>query len=482
MTTTATLKTPTDQKTAPSTRKSQGNALFAAFWRWHFYASLIVIPALLVLAVSGLLMLYKAQIDPLFHPGVITIQVPEHGERVPLSRQEAAVEAAYPKRTVVSVTDAQGGTATIFATTTGKDGALRNVYVNPYTARVTGDLAPEDLLSNQASSWHKNLTESSWGGIVMELAACWALVMAMTGYYLFVRGYRARAAMLAKRLRGSAVRVAHSWVGVFVGVGILFMLVSGLPWTQVWGSTIQNWAGGHGLSLWGTDPGAQSDLGARLKQVDGTTNEPGWAISQGSVPASSVPTATTRVGEINIDTAVSAAAARGIPQPYFIAFPDGKTGVFSVLGDQWHDSSNPAYTDVSKEATAHIDQYTGKVLATYTYADYSPAAKLVSQGIALHEGRRFGAISTVISTLFCIGVIVLCVTAPIMWWRRRQGQKGINAPKGRMPVYTSWPLAAVLIALGIFLPVFGISVVILLLVDALVIRRVPALSRALNSR
>lgn len=482
MTTTTTLEPPTHQKTAPNTHKSKGNALFAAFWRWHFYASIIVIPALLVLAISGLLMLYKAQIDPIFHPGVITVGVPEHGERLPLSRQEAAVEAAYPKRTVVSVTDAKGATATIFATTTGTNGTLRNVYVNPYTARVTGDLAPDDLLSNQASSWHKNLTQSSWGGVVMELAACWALVMAITGYYLFVRGYRARAALLAKRLRGSAVRVIHSWVGVFVGIGIVFMLVSGLPWTQVWGSAVQNWAGGHGLSLWGTDPGAQSDLGARLKRVDGTNNEPGWAISQGTIPVSSVPTATTRAGEISIDTAVSAAKNRGIPQPYFIAFPAGKTGVFSVLGDQWHDSSNPAYTDVSREAAAHIDQYTGKVITTYTYADYSPVAKLVSQGIALHEGRRFGAISTVVSSLFCVGVIVLCVTAPIMWWRRRKGQKGIAAPKGRMPVYASWPLATVLVALAIFLPVFGVSVVILLLVDALVIRRVPALARALNSR
>lgn len=40
--------------------------LFSAFWRWHFYASLIVIPALFVLGVSGLLMLYKAQLDPIF--------------------------------------------------------------------------------------------------------------------------------------------------------------------------------------------------------------------------------------------------------------------------------------------------------------------------------------------------------------------------------------------------------------------------------
>jgi uncharacterized iron-regulated membrane protein len=469
---------PSESEPRARIKRRLGN-LFPAFWRWHFYASLLVIPALFVLSLSGLLMLYKAQIDPLFHPGIIVVDVPANGVRLPLSQQEAAVEAAYPKRTVVSVTDAKGGTATIFATTVGE--GLRNVYVNPYTAKVTGDLAPLDLPSNIASSWHTNFTQSAWGGYAMELAACWAIVMAITGYYLFFKGRKARVKLAAKRVKGALTRNTHAWVGVFVGLGILALVVSGLPWTQVWGSTVQSWAGGHGLSLWGQDPGAKSDLGSRLKQVDGTVNQPGWAISQGSLPES-VQTATTAAGKISIDTAVAAAAAKGIPQPYFIAFPDGKDGVFSVLGDQWHDSSNPAYNDVSLEATAHVDQYTGKVIATYDYTDYSPVAKVVSQGIAVHEGRRFGAFSEVVSTLFCLGVLFLCISAPFMWWRRRQGQKGIAAPKGKMPVFTSWGIGLVLLALAIILPVFGISLAIILLIDALVIRRVPALKRALNSR
>lgn len=465
----------------PAMSQPRHGALFAAFWRWHFYASLIVIPALLVLAVSGLLMLYKVQIDPLARPGVIEVPMPKGGVRLPLSVQEASVEVAYPNRTVMSATDGEGARATIFATSVPGSRDLRNVYVNPYTAEITGDLAPLDLPSNQASAWHTNLTQTTWGGIFLELAACWAIVMAITGYYLFVKGYRARAKLIAKHLHGALTRGAHAWVGVFVGLGILFMLVSGLPWTQVWGTTVQSWAAGMGSSLWSKDPGARSNLGDRLRAVDGTTDQPGWAVSQSRVP-DSVSTNTTRAGQISIDTAVAAAVARGIPQPYFIAFPEGKTGVFSVLGDQWHDSANPAYRDVSKEATAHIDQYSGEVLATYSYAQYSPVAKVVSQGIAIHEGRRFGPISAVLSTLFCAGVIFLCLSAPIMWWRRRKGQAGIAAPRGKMPVYTSWGLGALLLALAVLLPVFGLSLVALLLVDALVIRRVPVLRNALGTR
>ena len=54
----------------------------------------------------------------------------------------------------------------------------------------------------------------------MELGTCWALVMALTGYYLFVRGWRAGAQPEADRA-GARLRSRHGLIGVFVGVGLL---------------------------------------------------------------------------------------------------------------------------------------------------------------------------------------------------------------------------------------------------------------------
>jgi uncharacterized iron-regulated membrane protein len=45
-----------------------------------------------------------------------------------------------------------------------------------------------------------------------------------------------------------------------------------------------------------------------------------------------------------------------------------------------------------------------------------------------------------------------------------------------MPLRTTPLLMVALVALGIFLPVFGLSVLAVLLLDHLVVRRVPALS------
>ena len=53
----------------------------------------------------------------------------------------------------------------------------------------------------------------------------------------------------------------------------------------------------------------------------------------------------------------------------------------------------------------------------------------------------------------------------------------MGAPRGRMPIRATPLLAVGLVALGLFLPLFGISLLVVLLLDQLVLRRVPALSR-----
>ena len=66
------------------------------------------------------------------------------------------------------------------------------MYVDPWTTKVLGDLDPDTTLSGTAIRLHADLMSGVVGDRVMELGTCWALVMALTGYYLFVRGWKAR--------------------------------------------------------------------------------------------------------------------------------------------------------------------------------------------------------------------------------------------------------------------------------------------------
>jgi uncharacterized iron-regulated membrane protein len=161
------------------------------------------------------------------------------------------------------------------------------------------------------------------------------------------------------------------------------------------------------------------------------------------------------------------AGREGLAHPLTVALPQEETGVYSVLGY--------AFDDPGQERSVHIDRFGATVVAQYGYADYPVLAKAVAQGIAVHEGRRFGTINFWATILFCLGVIFMCVTGPMMWWRRRPKGSGSGAPRGRMPVRATPWLAAVLIAAGVLLPLFGASLLILLILDQALLRRVPRL-------
>ncbi|WP_232679231.1 PepSY domain-containing protein [Nocardioides sp. R-C-SC26] len=484
------------------TRRGKRTNWFAAFWRWHFYGSIIVIPVLLVLTISGMTYMFRAQIDDWTHPGVLTVSAPAGGERLSLAEQEEAVRAAFPDRSILSVTDNLEERATVFVT--DLHGESRNVYIDPFRAEVTGDLAPDQLVSDWAERIHGTLLIGDTGDRIVELGASWAIVLTITGFIIFFLGRRPRAGARAKGLRGARLRGTHAVVGLPVGLGILLLVVSGLPWTGVWGEKAQNLAADNGTSFWGADPGAESTLGDLIESADGKSGPAGWAVANGptaeSDPGALAPSGEPSTGDedsghaghgsggadpspewsgptVSIDDAIAAAAQVGAPGPYFVTYPGDERGVFSVFGWQWSNNGNPAASDVTQELTVHVDQYSGNVVGEYGYDDYSALAKTVSQGIALHEGRRFGAVNTVMTTVFCLAVIFMCISGPVMWWRRRGTASGLAAPRARLPIFGNWLLLIAVAALGVFLPLFGISLIAILLLDQLVIRRVPAMSR-----
>jgi uncharacterized iron-regulated membrane protein len=448
---------------------ANGSGWFRAFWRWHFYAAFLVAPMLLILAVTGLIYLFRFQLEPLINADLMSVSSPSPDSiRQPYANQLAAVERSFPDATVVSMTEPRSdGRSTVFSLAM-PDESTRDVFVNPYGAEVLGSLDPDTTLSGYAVRLHGELMAGAWGERLIELAACWAIVMAITGYYLFWKGRRARSR------RPRSLRSRHAQIGLVAGVGLLFVLVSGLPWTGFWGEGAQSIATSRGTSFWSLDHGAVSDPASTLDESlphSHATDIP-WAQGESPVPRSSH--ATGEPGEqsiANVDTAITVASEAGLRRPMTVALPGADDGVFSVIGY--------AFDAPSDERTVHVDQYGGEVLSTYGFEDYPTLAKVVAQGIGLHEGRSFGPWSMAGSTVMCLVVIASCVTGPLMWWKRRPSGS-VGAPRGRMPLRATPVLLVGLVALGVALPFFGLSVLVVLLLDQLVIRRLPSLSARLN--
>ena len=458
----------------PARSKSR-SGWFRAVWRWHFFASFLVVPVLLLLSVTGLIYLFRFQIEPLLHSDLMRVEAPADASLAqPYVQQLAVVDRAYPDSTVVSFTEpADAESPTVVSITTAA-GEARDVYVSPYGPEVLGSLNPDTTLSGIAIRLHGELMAGSWGDYLIELAACWAVVMAITGYYLFVRGRRARRRSLRSGRTAAKLRSRHGLIGAVAGIGLLTLLVTGLPWTGFWGEKVQTLATERGSSMWSTDPGAISHPTSTLDESLPHSHQQDvpWAMGDSGVPSSTPPAEGEGRSVANVDTAIAVADQEGLRHPMTVALPpaDDATGVYSVIGY--------AFDAPTDERTVHVDRYGADVVSTYGFQDYPALAKVVSQGIGLHEGRSLGLWSFWGSALMCASIIALCVTGPLMWWRRRpSGADRMGAPRGRMPIRSSPLLLALLVGLGIFLPLFGLSLLVVLLLDQLALRRVPALGR-----
>jgi uncharacterized iron-regulated membrane protein len=106
------------------------------------------------------------------------------------------------------------------------------------------------------------------------------------------------------------------------------------------------------------------------------------------------------------------------------------------------------------------------------FADWPLAAKLARWGVDAHMGLLFGLASQLALAALALGLICMIVWGYRMWWLRRP-----TGPLGgpRRPSFGALALVgAAAIAVGVFLPVFGVSLLLFLLADAVRAQRTPA--------
>ena len=85
------------------------------------------------------------------------------------------------------------------------------------------------------------------------------------------------------------------------------------------------------------------------------------------------------------------------------------------------------------------------------------------------------------NTAFCLLVLFVCVSGAVMWWKRRpDGAARLAAPP--MPRdLPMWKGAVVLmLALSFAFPMAGLTLLVVMALDLLLVSRLPALKRALS--
>jgi len=115
-----------------------------------------------------------------------------------------------------------------------------------------------------------------------------------------------------------------------------------------------------------------------------------------------------------------------------------------------------------------IDPTTGEVLDTVRFDDWPLMAQAATAGISLHMGILFGIANQIMLIVIAIGIIAVILWGYRMWWQRRPTRPGTTTPAGtQRPSATAIGVTSlVAIGLGVFFPVFGVSLLAFLALDA----------------
>jgi hypothetical protein len=161
-----------------------GDRFYQTVWRWHFYAGLFVIPFMLILAVTGIIYLFKPQLDVALYRNWMFVQ--PSAVMLHYSEQVQAARQVYPDATVSQFTPNVAGDRSAEVGLTTADEQDLIVFVNPYTRQVLGSQDEDNNLQAIVRTIHGNLMLGTRGEYLVELAACWGLVLLISGLYLWL--------------------------------------------------------------------------------------------------------------------------------------------------------------------------------------------------------------------------------------------------------------------------------------------------------
>ncbi|WP_342600794.1 PepSY domain-containing protein [Psychrobacillus sp. FSL H8-0483] len=436
------------------------------FWRWHFYAALFIAPLLITLTISGIGYLFYTNVENQIYDDLFFGNASTKSEGVTIDEAIENAENKYDGFDVTKIIVLEDEYNTRF-TMTNAEGEQKYVFIDNNN-QIIGSQNAATTFSNVMRGLHSSLFV---GGTVVnylvELAACWAIFLLISGVYMSFKG------KVFKRQKGNknkrqGHKKLHSITGTIIAIPMVILIFTGLPWSALMGNFIYS--------------AAQSNpsIGIpELQQVPPTSeiNEIPWATRKNEAPTSSdahahhngmsgMSNMTDSGNMISVQRLMDKVDESQISKPYSIVYPMSEDGVYTVSK-----GSNTGVTglDVSpyEEMTTYFDQYSGNLISKVSYEDYGILAKWFTWGIPLHEGHLFGWPNKIINLLVCLAFLTVIILGYKMWLDRKVKGK-LSAPP-KTPMGKSFVgFIFLLVILGIIMPLFGLSLILIALIELII--------------
>lgn len=420
--------------------------LHRTVWRWHFYAGLFCVPFVLWLASTGSIYLFKPQIEAWIDRPLDRLTF--DGPLAAPSAQVQAALATVPGAGFSAYELPQGPASAARVLLRAADGTTIRAYVDPARLTVLRTIAEEDRLLPTIARLHGKLGIGDPGSYVVELAASWAIVMIVTGLYLWwPRDGSGPAGVLWLRFtrRGRPLwRDLHAVIGFWASAFALFLLITGLPWTAFWGSNLR------ALRSYAAQADVRQDWTTRAAATTGHEGHGAAAVALGYDAAV-------------LDRLLPVVVAAALAPPVLITAPSAKSPHWLAKSDS---ANRP------QRVTLTFDGETGQVLKREGFDGKPLFDRIISTGIAAHEGQLFGLGNQLLGLFTALSLIGLCISAVVMWLKRRPPAV-LGAPTAIKAARVPVALIVAAITLALLLPMFGLSLIAVLIVERVLLRRLP---------
>lgn len=400
--------------------------LYRTVWRWHFFAGLVVLPVLAWMALTGAAYLYHSEIERLVYADWIELPTPVD------ARPVADVIAAVRRDTggIVSQVAIPAAPTETWRVSLDTLAGPRTAFVRPSDGAVLGSVAGGGI-AETIKHLHSLSVAGPVGNILVEIVAGWTIALTLTGFYLWWPRAGQRALSLAGRTTERRFwRNLHASVGAIVGLVLLFLAITGLPWSYFWGARFHAF-----VAAQGSGRPTPKNVGE-----DHRHDAPlPWSL-RGQMPM-----AGHGHHDVGADAVLATARDHGLVPPLTLGLP--------------HKPGAPylAATTANRQPDAHVvyvDPFSGEVLLDARGRDFGIGAKAFEWGIYTHQGQQYGEPNRLVMLAACLGVLLLATSAPVMWWKRRRDDR-LAAPP--LP---DWPGAgrgfvAIMLAVGALFPLTG---------------------------
>ncbi|MCA8829868.1 PepSY-associated TM helix domain-containing protein [Hymenobacter pini] len=400
----------------------------------HLYLSLVSGLIIAVVCLTGGILVFEKELEQAWHPARYFVQAAST-PALPLARLQEAVKAykadakiagvkvyADPTRTVeFSLAGGpeggkkpEGGGAKTArpvegrsrrpegkredgvgkAVKGGKGGEGRRgpvVFVNPYTAAVTGELNYRETVFFTVMALHRGMVGGPVGKLIVGVSTLLFLFIIGTGIVLWWPASRKAVKQRLKvKWSGGWKRLNHDLHIVLGFYSALFLFVfafTGLAWSFEWFN----------------------------RGIFAVTNSP---MERPEPPVSAAPVVAAPTGALTADATLARARQLApLAVSYALQLPKDSVGSIRVVTLR----PNAVYENATDEV--YLDQYSGQVLRQQTYEQRNLGQRVRGLFKPVHTGAIFGWPSKIISLIVCMLGFTFPITGLVLWLNRLKKER-----------------------------------------------------------